>query len=226
MQPIVLPAFGRGFSTFRRATAVTPQENQLLQDFLAELTRARVEAKDGEAQALIARAFAQQPDAAYLLVQRALLLEQALKQAKAEISQRQDHSAGFIGADRGWSRAPAPTAPPVAPAPVAPQAQTARPSPGPTNGWGGFLGNAAATAAGVAGGAFLFQGLEDLLGHRVGGFLSADMPPETVENVTVNNYDHAGDADSSAFTGADDTDADSDQDWDAQDYSSDDSSWT
>ena len=195
----------------------------MLQDFLAQLTRARVETKDTEAQVLITRAFAQQPDAAYLLAQRALLLEQALKQAKAEISQLQEQSAGFIGGERGWNRTPAPT---VAPAPAAgspPQGQMAPQALGPTSAWRGFLGNAAATAAGVAGGAFLFQGLEDLLGHRGGGLLGGSMPLEAVENVTVNNYDHAGDAGSSASTGADDADADSDEDY--QDYS-DDSSWT
>ena len=55
---------------------MTPQETQMLQDFLDQLTRAQVATKDHEAQILIARAFAQQPDAAYLVVQRALLLEQ------------------------------------------------------------------------------------------------------------------------------------------------------
>ena len=40
---------------------MTPQENQLLQDFLAQLTRAQVATKDPDAQALIARALAQQP---------------------------------------------------------------------------------------------------------------------------------------------------------------------
>jgi hypothetical protein len=55
---------------------------------------------------------------------------------------------------------------------------------------GGLLGNIAATAAGVAGGAFLFQGLEHLLGHHSGnGFLgpqSALSSPQ--ETTTVNNY--------------------------------------
>ena len=64
---------------------MTPQDTQMLQDFLNQLTRAQGATKDHEAQILIARAFAQQPDAAYLVVQRALLLEQALKQAQAQI---------------------------------------------------------------------------------------------------------------------------------------------
>jgi len=202
---------------------MTPQENQLLQDFLTELTRARVETKDADAQTMITKALAQQPEAAYLLVQRALLLEQALKQAKAQISQLQEQSAAFIGGNRGWNQAPSPAAVAAPAPPSAPQAQMAPTSPGSAGGWRSFLGNAAATAAGVAGGAFLFQGLEDLLGHRDGEFLGGSVPSETVENVTVNNY---GDADAGSSSGAEDADADSAEDYpDDQDYS-DDSSWT
>ncbi len=87
---------------------MTPQENQLLQDFLAQLTRAQAVTKDPDAQALIARALAKQPDAAYLLVQRALLLEQALKQAQAEIAQLQDQGSSFIGGGRTWNQSPTP----------------------------------------------------------------------------------------------------------------------
>jgi hypothetical protein len=58
----------------------------MLQDFLSQLIQARGIEKDPEAEALIQRAVAQQPDAAYLLVQRSLLLEQALNNAKGQIS--------------------------------------------------------------------------------------------------------------------------------------------
>jgi len=54
------------------------QEREVLENFLNQLTQVRGVRKDSEADAIIARAIAQQPDAAYLLVQRALLLEQAL----------------------------------------------------------------------------------------------------------------------------------------------------
>jgi hypothetical protein len=91
---------------------------------------------------------------------------------------------------------------------------------GTSSGWGGFLGNAATTAAGVAGGAFPFQGLEGLLGHRGGGFLGESAPIETVENVTVNDY--SSDGESSEFASADDSDTGLDGD----DDFGDDSSWT
>jgi hypothetical protein len=173
---------------------MTPQENQLLQDFLTQLTRAQGGTKDPEAQALIARTFANHPDAAYVVVQRALLLEQALKQAQAQTA----------------PAAPAPGyTPPTAPPALPPAAAPASP-------WSSFLGNAAATAAGVAGGAFLFQGLENLFGHGGSGFPGGNLPMETVENVTVNNYGSDGDTSS-------DQDDLSDQDLDDP---GDDSSWT
>jgi hypothetical protein len=55
---------------------------------------------------------------------------------------------------------------------------------------GGMLGNIAATAAGVAGGAFLFQGLEHLLGGHAGnGFLGPQHAlTSPTETTTVNNY--------------------------------------
>ena len=65
------------------------QEREVLENFLNQLTQVRGVRKDSEADAIIARAIAQQPDAAYLLVQRALLLEQALNQAKAQIVELQ-----------------------------------------------------------------------------------------------------------------------------------------
>jgi len=198
---------------------MTPQETQLLQDFLTQLTRAQIGTKDRQAQILITRAFAQQPDAAYLMTQRALLLEQALKQAQAQIAQLQQQSSSFVGY-RPPSPGPAPV-PGAAPAPAYAQpTQTASRGAEAGSPWGSFLGNAAATAAGVAGGAFLFQGLEHLFGHD-GEFTGAGMPAETVENVTVNNYGSdgdsadlaAGDAASDTSDPADDTDSGEDASW-------------
>ena len=65
---------------------MSPQDTQMLQDFLGQLVQAHGIQKDQEADALIQRAVAQQPDAAYLLVQRALLVGQALDNAKGRIA--------------------------------------------------------------------------------------------------------------------------------------------
>jgi uncharacterized protein len=199
---------------------MTPQDTQMLQDFLNQLTRAEVATKDHEAQILIARAFAQQPDAAYLVVQRTLLLEQLLKQAQAQIAQLQQQGSNFVGT-RAWDPEPRP-APAAAPATadaVPPRPVTHPPEAG--NPWSSFLGNAAATAAGVAGGAFLFHGLENLFGHG-GGFSASNAPAEMVENVTVNNY---GGDDDSADLAASDSANDALDPVDAS-ASSDDAAWT
>jgi hypothetical protein len=162
---------------------MTPQESQALQNFLDQLKQVRGIQKDPEAEAAIARAVAQQPDAAYLLVQRALLQDQALESAKAQISQlrnelqagRTSSSGSFLNPGVAWGRSavspPQPEAQSpllqAAPSPV-PMHGSAAPSarPGFLGGGGGsFLGNIAATAAGVAGGAFLFHGIQNLMGQ-------------------------------------------------------------
>ena len=193
---------------------MSPQETQSLQDFLNQLIQVRGIAKDPQADAVINSAVAQQPDAAYLLVQRALLMEQALNTAKTQIAslQRQIQSqapaapaGNFFDANAWGNSAPAPmsarpAAAPMmnAPAPVyqsAPTMQSAAPAATPGffgGGAGNMLGTVAATAAGVAGGAFLFQGIEHLMRPNGGAGLmnQSGMAPSagTVENTTVNNY--------------------------------------
>ena len=167
---------------------MTPQETELLNTFLAQLTQVRGIPKDPDAEALINKAVAAQPDAGYLLVQRALIQDQGIEVAKAQIAsleaevQRlragtaaQPAASSFLGDPYAWGRS-APAAarngasnePVMRPAmqPVmqpgasrqmaAPMAQAGRSGPG-------FLGMAAATAAGVVGGAFLFQGVQNLM---------------------------------------------------------------
>ncbi|HEY2399401.1 MAG TPA: DUF2076 family protein [Steroidobacteraceae bacterium] len=196
---------------------MTPQERSLLEGFLAQLAQVRGLNKDPEAERLIAQAVQQQPDATYLVVQRALLLGQALEQAKARIAaleQGEGRGQGFLdptipggGNASGWGNPgsgpagyrgqPAPAAPPqyapaYAPAYGAPPpgypAYGAPPSGG---GFSSFLGQAAATAAGVAGGEFLFQGIENMFGgHHGGGFGGGGYANEALptEDVTINNY--------------------------------------
>ena len=185
---------------------MSPQETQVLQEFLSQLTQVRGTAKDPQADALIASAVAQQPDAAYLLVQRALMMDQALNAAKAQIATLQIQlqaaqpvSRGFLDSANAWGNsvmaAPRPAAAPMmASAPVSyqPPMQAPAPTAAPSffgGGIGSALGTVAATAAGVAGGAFLFQGIEHMMGHNSGaGFLAQQPGMAPVENTTVNNY--------------------------------------
>lgn len=105
---------------------MTPQDSQALEVFLTQLTQARASAKDPQAQALIAQAVAIQPDAAYLLVQRAMLLDHALSMAKAQIAALQDQlqaaqangSRSFIDQQIAWGASANPAAATPVPAPA------------------------------------------------------------------------------------------------------------
>jgi hypothetical protein len=193
---------------------MNPQERVLLEKFLDQLVQVHGVDKDLEADAMIKRAVAQQPDAAYLLVQKSLLLGQALNQAKARIAdlERASDASGrsFLdsgasnwssGAPRASTASVAPGRPPAGPSgqpsqsfePQSSGPSYAAPAGSPVPPSAGivpsFLGQAAATAAGVAGGAFLFEGLEGLFGHHgssVPGWGAA--PTFPAEDVTINNY--------------------------------------
>lgn len=184
---------------------MTPQDTQALEVFLTQLTQARAGAKDPQAEALIAQAGAIQPDVAYLLVQRAMLLDHALSTAKAQIAALQGQlqaaqasgSRSFIDQQNAWGASANPAAATPVPAPaqaVSPALQTPpaqSPRPGfLSGGFGSTLGSIATTAAGVAGGAFLFQGIENLFGHSSKNAIleqSGMNTPGTETNV-VNNY--------------------------------------
>lgn len=183
---------------------MTPQEHEKLQQFLGQLRQAGGVQRDAEADAMISDAVSRQPDAAYLLVQRTLLQDQALEAAQARIAElerqaqaaRPASSGSFLGGADAWGNS-ARSAPAAAnayperaaplnanPYPQAgqgayPQGQV--PYPGQRQGgWsrfggggiggggGSFLGTMAATAAGVAGGAFLFHGIDNLLHNHQG----------------------------------------------------------
>jgi uncharacterized protein len=206
---------------------MTPQERDLVTALLSRLEQHGAPPKDPEADALIGRAMAEQPDAPYYLVQTVLVQDMALRNAESRIAelerqlaqaraasapQAQPQGSFLGGTGRGsvpsagtWTRSPPPSA---APAPVwsqssgtsAPGAAAAPAAGAPTltpGAGSGFLRQAATTAAGIAGGALLFQGIQSLLGpHYGGGFLSG-MPTQPGISETVNNYyseDPAGNA--------------------------------
>jgi len=159
---------------------MNPQERELLTSFLQQLSQAQAGQKDTEAQALISAACARQPDAAYLLVQRAMQLEYALEatqsqsaKLQAQIEQMRSASpAGFLDNPNTWGRgAPAPAAPAaIARAAGQPPVQPGPAAPIRGSSWGsGMLGTVATTAAGVVAGSFLFQGIQGLMGQRDAG---------------------------------------------------------
>ena len=220
---------------------MTPQENQALREFLTQLTQVQGVQKDAQAASMIGAAFAQQPDAGYLLVQRSMLQDQAIGNARNQITQLQaqlqaeressgrgsnsnNSGGGFLDPANAWGnsaadlgrgssavggRIPQPqrydgvSNPQVMPAQAQQYAQAPAQRPGLFGGGGGglfgggagggggsFLGTMAATAAGVAGGAFLFQGIGNMMGHHGGasGLMGQNNDALPVENTTVNNY--------------------------------------
>jgi hypothetical protein len=134
---------------------VTPDERSILTSFLADIARTPTPNKDPEADAMIAEAVRANPDAAYLLVQHAILADQALHAAHAG-------SASFLPVQPAAPPPPQPVSPWAGPAGAPVQA-----SPwAPNSGLGGFLRNAGQMAVGVAAGDFLFQGIENIFGPR------------------------------------------------------------
>jgi hypothetical protein len=120
--------------------------------------------------------------------------------------------ASLFGGGQSHAQPQRPTPPPPPPqVPSQPaQAQPSQPygypppvpqQPAGRGGAGGFLQGALTTAAGVAGGALLFQGIESLIGHNPGpfsgavapsgGLLGGGMPVENTE--VINNYYNEGD---------------------------------
>lgn len=178
------------------------QEQKQLNEFLQQLVDVKLPEKDQEAQELISQAIARQPDAAYLLVQRCLIQNQALQAAQSQIAdlQRQVTGSGKNFLDNNPWAATANSNDGVpgasnyqvpANAPTAPQ-HYARPPQGPTaSGIGSsFLGNIASTAAGVVAGSFLFQGIGNLLGHHASTPTGAQSTADEhlAEQTIINNY--------------------------------------
>lgn len=158
-------------------------ERDQLQQFLSALRQTRAEPKDPVADALIREAVANQADAPYCLVQRAMGLALSLQAAQARIEQLEAQcaqlqasrpstptSSGFwMSGEQAWGRSAQPTAPPSPVAvnsPLGPSlgapAVAGQPA---ASAWGkGLMAQAATTAAGVVVGGLLFQGVQSLMG--------------------------------------------------------------
>jgi hypothetical protein len=149
---------------------MTAEERDLINGLFERLKNVPAAQRDAEAEQLIGQQVAAMPESAYYLVQTLLVQEHALQNAQLRINQLQHAAVAASQAPAGGGgflsgllhRSP-PAAPP--PLPGFPTTGTMGASAG-----GGFLRSALATAAGVAGGSLLFQGIEDLLGHRSGAF--------------------------------------------------------
>ena len=81
-----------------------PDERTLLSDFFRDLGQARGGYRDPEAEHMINDALRAEPGAAYVLVQHAILADQALRAAQAriaELERQASASSSFLGARQG-----------------------------------------------------------------------------------------------------------------------------
>ena len=205
---------------------MSPDEHRMLTTFLNQLDQVGPVSKDTEAAALIANSVARQPDAAYLLVQRALLQDQAINVARERIASLETQlrtalsnasnslapssasSGSFLDSgNNAWGRSAgsasartvAVGAPQFtqAPSQVTAAQPVAAASPGFLGGGGGsFLTSMAATAAGVAGGAFLYQGISSMM--HSGGAANAMGQGASPFGSMANSVDHAAAAPAAA----------------------------
>lgn len=164
------------------------EEQTLIDGLFSRLQQAEAGSapRDAQAQARINEHLARQPAATYYMTQAILVQEAALKQLdqqnrqlQAELAQAKATPApapsggSFLsGLFGGSDRAPA--AAPSAPSstggwrdgPAAAPAAAPQPAPAPAASGSGFLGGALKTAAGVAGGVMLAEGISSLFSHH------------------------------------------------------------
>lgn len=183
------------------------QERELIAGLYERLRQFESQARDPEAERLIADLVSRQPAAPYLLTQTVLVQEEALKAAQARIAELEAKASGGSG-----FLASAPTIGPWGAKPSSAVPQTAVPpaqaqrAPGMFNqGGGGFMRSALATAAGVAGGALLFEGIRSMFGGNQAQAAPL-LPSEQFRPVDLAQDDGAADDydtsdDSSGFDG-------------------------
>jgi hypothetical protein len=209
---------------------MSPEERQLLVGLFERTKSAAAGPRDREAEAFINEQVKVQPAAPYLLAQTVIVQEQALQGANARIEELEGRvreleskpAGGFLGGLFGGQRAASPPPRPLLPgappaggpwggqpgyAPPPPPQGYAQPEPG----GGSFLKGALGTAAGVAGGVLLADGIRRLFtpGMGYGGMgnfgIGSGFTP-TGGDTIINNYygDQSGGA----------TEASHDQGWD------------
>jgi hypothetical protein len=198
---------------------MNPQEKVQLEQFLQQLNSTQAGPKDSDANTLIAESIKQQPDASYLLVQRAMGLEMALQVAQKQMAEMQvqidqanranqanKSSSGFLSGINSWGRAS-----PTQSAPA--NAMAARPVAGAAqqSAWGsGMLGAIATTAVGVVAGSLLYQGIQSMMGQgansEAGTALDHSNAPADSGQQVAQNYDNSASSYDSDFGGDFDVD--------------------
>jgi hypothetical protein len=166
---------------------MTPQERDLVTALFDRLATLENQPRDADAERTIIEGLRRAPNAAYALVQTALVQDEALKRADARIQELEarlgdapeSRPTGFLDGMRDTllGRRDQPrggSVPPVRPAPDAAGAAGAPWRQAPAVGGGSFLGTAAAAATGVIGGSLLLDGIRSMMGPGHGAFGIAD----------------------------------------------------
>ena len=170
---------------------MTPDEQRLIDDLFDRLARQGPLSKDLQADALIQQRLRQMPDAAYMLVQSAIVYqhqiavnEDRIRDLEGQLSSADAASSGggsFLGGLLGGGRAPRqPTPRPEPQRTASPWGGTQASAADREPPRGGFLSSALSTATGVAGGMMIAESLRGLFGGEqhahdsVGSSHSAD----------------------------------------------------
>jgi hypothetical protein len=143
---------------------MTPHERELILKVADELRTADRSQIDPEAERLIRAEVAAQRNAAYLLTQRVIVQELALKQAQAKLDELQGHGGTGRGRFLPGSAGAAVGIPGAAGQPWSQGQPQPGPQPAPAGGGGGsgvgtFLATAAAAAAGVVAANLIYDGI-------------------------------------------------------------------
>jgi len=184
---------------------MTPQERQLVDELFERLAKLENAPRDAGAERAISDGLARAPHAIYALVQTVLVQDEALKRADARIRELTGEdpatTGGFLDSMRQvlTGHAGGTSVPSVRPGTSAgpdPRwntggalAQPGSAQPAPSSG-GSFLGTAAASAAGVIGGALLLNSISSMFGNHGSRAFAAD--PSSSGSPWDNNSSAAG----------------------------------
>ena len=207
---------------------MTLQEQQMIDELVERIRNTQLADKDNDAEQRLQQGLAGYPDAIYVLAQTVLVQKYGLEQAQQQLQsqqaeldqlrqQQQPKSGGsFLGNLLGLHEQPQ-QPPPYQPvnnyaAPAYPPAGYPPPAYGQPMGYGapaggGFLRSAMQTAAGVAAGEMMFQGMESLFYGFGGGYGEPGYGEARPTEVINNNYygegneheHHAADSNDNSF---------------------------
>jgi uncharacterized protein len=195
---------------------MTPEERQRVDELFERLARLETAPRDTQAERAIGEGLALAPHAIYPLVQTVLVQDEALKRADARIRELSGADGepraggGFLDSMRntltgGSAHTSVPSVRATANEPdtrwnrggaLAAAGSPPAEAPAPAPGFGGsFLGTAAASAAGMIGGALLLNSISSMFGHRGGSAFGA-VPPSSASpwDNSAANSDLARDA--------------------------------